>query len=324
MADFTSYEKMPEGLHKLGLDLAATKALDKVDWVVTEKIHGANFSFTLDSDTLRYAKRKEYLRWTDDFFGFQLVAERLRRTHPFASATIYGELFGGHYPHPDVAPDPRVQAVQTGLHYSPTIEFCAFDITVASAGGDRRYLDYAQVVADCRECGVLVAEPLLVGKLNQALHFDTRFDSRVPATLGLPPIVPNLVEGIVVKPWRHIEVQGAKGGVRPVFKVKNAEFAEEQFHEAQPWSYRHEGASPTERLQFLLPELFRYLNDNRYHSARSKVGTDPRLVVAEMAADALASFWEANAELLDDVGDADREWLHERVTAEAGRRWPPQ
>ena len=68
---------MPDSLRKLGLDLADTKLLDSVDWVVTEKIHGANFSFSLEGDVLRYAKRKEFLRWTDDFFGFQLVAERL-------------------------------------------------------------------------------------------------------------------------------------------------------------------------------------------------------------------------------------------------------
>jgi hypothetical protein len=78
MNDFQGYEKMPDSIRKLGLDLADTKLLETVEWVVTEKIHGANFSFIFSADdTLKYAKRKDYLRWADDFFGFQIVAERL-------------------------------------------------------------------------------------------------------------------------------------------------------------------------------------------------------------------------------------------------------
>lgn len=43
---------------------------------------------------------------------------------------IYGELFGGEYPHPEVNPVSGVQAIQTGVYYSPRIEYCAFDIAV--------------------------------------------------------------------------------------------------------------------------------------------------------------------------------------------------
>lgn len=337
MTAFTSYEKMPDSIRKLGLSLADTKLLDTVDWVVTEKIHGANFSFSLQGDTLRYAKRKEFLRWTDDFFGFQLVAERLdgaimrlferiRRDHPFATAVIYGELYGGHYPHPDVAPDPRVQAIQTGIHYAPTVEYCAYDIAIEPAADavGRYYLDYAQVVAYCSECGVPFAQPLLIGKLNQALFFDTRFDSKVPAQLGLPAIVPNLVEGIVLKPYRNIVVQASKGELRPILKIKNKEFAEEQFHESQAWSYVHTGASASERLLFLVPEVRRYITPQRLQATCSKIGalagaSDARRreIREALADDALESFWEANAELVGEFTAADLDWLRERVLAEA-------
>ena len=48
---------------------------------------------------------------------------------------LFGELCGGRYPHPDVPPDPRVEAVQTGVWYSPTVEFYAFDIALELHGG---------------------------------------------------------------------------------------------------------------------------------------------------------------------------------------------
>lgn len=337
MDAFTGYEKMPDSLRKLGLDLADTKLLDTVDWVVTEKIHGANFSFILEGDVLRYAKRKEFLRWSDDFFGFQLVAERLdnavmrlferiRQDHVFHAATIYGELFGGHYPHPDVVPDGRVQAIQTGIHYSPTVEYCAFDIAVEPApdGAGRYYLDYAQAQSYFEECGFPHARPLLVGKLNQALFFNPRFDSKVPGWLGLPHIAPNLVEGIVLKPQRNIVVQTSKGEMRPILKIKNKEFAEEQFHESQAWSYQHAGTSASERLLFLVPELRRYVTPQRLQSTVSKIGSlrdaapERRATILQaFAVDAMDSFWEDNPELVGEFSVEDLAWLQARVQADA-------
>ena len=336
MSDFTAYEKMPESLQKLGLDLPATKRLDAATWVVTEKIHGANFSFVLEGDTLKYAKRKALLRWTDDFFAFQIVAERLdagimrlfehiRRDRAFHTAIVYGELYGGLYPHADVAADARVQAIQTGIHYSPTVEFCVFDVAVEVAGLGRHYLDYADVMRYCAACEVPFARPLLIGTLNQALFFDTRFDSKVPGSLGLPAIVPNLVEGIVVKPLHNMVVQTSKGEMRPIFKIKNKEFAEEQFHEAQAWSYQHAGASASERLLYIVPELRRYVTQQRLQSTFSKIGgllgaTEERrgVIHAAMVEDAMVSFWEANPELEGEFSAGDLDWLRARVVAAAG------
>jgi Rnl2 family RNA ligase len=339
MQEFIGYEKMPDSIRKLGLDLQDTRLLDSVEWVVTEKVHGANFSFIFTGDELRYAKRKAYLRWADDFFGFQLAAERLdgavmrlferiRRDHPFHTAVVYGELFGGNYPHRDVPADPRVQAIQTGIFYSPTVEYYAFDIAIlpTEAEESRYYLDYAQAVAYFEACGIPYARPLFIGKLNEALFFDTRFNSKIPAWLGLPDIGTNLVEGIVVKPYRNIVVNSSKGLLRPIFKIKNKEFSEEQFHEAQNWSYFHTGTSATERLLFLVPELRRYITVQRLQNTISKIGHLTKAdagrfqeIRAAFIADVFESFWEANPELAGDFSEDDLVWLHARVEAEVDR-----
>ena len=46
---------------------------------------------------------------------------------------IFGELFGGGYPHPDFPFVPE-ELVQTGIYYCPGLEFYAFDIATVSSG----------------------------------------------------------------------------------------------------------------------------------------------------------------------------------------------
>ncbi len=77
MNEFSGYEKMPDSLKKTGLNERDMLKMEKLKWVVTEKIHGANFSFSYEDNQLKYAKRREYLNWADDFFGFQIVVGRL-------------------------------------------------------------------------------------------------------------------------------------------------------------------------------------------------------------------------------------------------------
>ena len=168
MNTFYSYEKMPDSLAKLQLTENQMRDLEKTEWAVTEKVHGANFSFSMEGDQLIYGKRKEVLAWQDDFFGYQLVAKKLefsirklfqavKSTYQYDKCTIYGELFGGDYPHPDVAKDDRVQAIQTGVYYSPTIEFYAFDIAIEH-NGNRFYLDYQSAIQYFESCNVFFCQ----------------------------------------------------------------------------------------------------------------------------------------------------------------------
>lgn len=226
--EFHGYEKMPDNFKKLATDPEQFRKLNKMKWVVTEKVHGANFSFVLADGEVRYAKRKELLEWSDDFFGYQTMVRKieahvlrlfnaLQQRYTFQKATLYGELFGGAYPHPEVTPISNVQAIQTGVYYAPSIEFCAFDIALEN-GSDRYYLDYEDALTYFETAGILHAKALHVGTLEEAMNFPTEFSSPVPAHLGLPALPGrNVVEGIVIKPFRHNEILGNKEA-RPVLK----------------------------------------------------------------------------------------------------------
>jgi Rnl2 family RNA ligase len=332
MSSNSEYEKMPKNLKGLHLTEKQMQDLNKLKWVVTEKVHGANFSFVYENRRLRYAKRKDYLSWNDDFFGFQAVAaamedqvmalfEQLAQELPAHRYILYGELFGGSYPHPDITPDPAVQAIQTGVYYSPSIGFCAFDIALETAEGEKRYLDYEVALACFDRFDIFCAQPLFTGKWNEALNFNTRIDSRIPAQLNLPALSPNLVEGVVIKPLSHSGL--ASLPMRPILKLKNPEFDEEQkFHEAEKWSFIPGVQSKAEELSFLVEEMALYVTENRLNSALSKTGrldftNEQRMqeIRQEFLDDIFTDFNEDNGQILTELDTAKTQWLRDRLAA---------
>jgi len=281
---------MAESSAAWGLDAAGFRALRRVSWAVTEKIHGANFCFVIADGKVHGASRRRLLTDNEPFFGWQAVRDSLTDGLREAASTItrtetgsvervciYGELFGGGYPHPDVVSTPGVAPIQTGVWYTPDIRFAAFDITV-EADGTRRYLDFERVQSVLTETGVPFVAPLAIGSYERVTDYPVRFDSTVPAMLGLPPLPTgsNLAEGVVVRPMREITVVGASGPVRPLLKRKIAEFADDRrFHGAQPWPEQQIPDIAGEPLDRLKWEAYCRMTENRLDATLSKVGPPP-------------------------------------------------
>ncbi len=285
---FPPYEKIAESLAAwLGEDEAAFRASSRAEWIVTEKIHGANFCLVTDGATIRCAKRKGWLAEDEDFFGHRGLVGRLAGAvlevcslvkgieKDAAAVLVYGELFGGGYPHPEVAPVPGVEPVQTGCWYSPGIELCAFDLGVVRAGEEERsYLDQDTAARLCEKAGIRFAKPLFRGGYEEALAFPLGFETTLPALFGLPSLGPsNKAEGVVLKPARGIVVPRRPGVIRPVVKRKIAEFAEdERFHGAKKWQARPAPAAAALVIEGLKQAVSALVNENRLHAAVSKVG----------------------------------------------------
>ncbi len=287
---YVSYEKIPESPSKWNLTESEYRAFKKTDWVVTEKIHGANFGISTDGSEVRFAKRKEFLPPDENFFDYQSLKNKLahqvkeifkilqaERTRLFRVA-VYGELFGGEYPHPEVPEVSHVQAVQTGIYYSPKIEYCAFDIAVEEQGKSdlRSYEDFNKALKIFQQVGMMAAEPLFIGKYEEALEYNLEFDSTIPSLLGLPQLpFRNPAEGIVIKPVKSIYVETDKGRFRPILKKKIPEFAEDsRFHQATKWNYQ-KATVQTLDLSFeeeLSQELLALVTETRLSNVLSKVG----------------------------------------------------
>jgi Rnl2 family RNA ligase len=281
------------------------------EWVALEKVHGANFALVCDRSGVRPAKRRELLDegGLDAFFGvgriwpaLAVAADRcataLRRhcgADASAPVTLYGELAGGHYPHPEVPSAPDTEPVQTGVWYAPGLVWLAFDASVGSGDGVRwvgdRTLRQAAAAA-----GVHCAPLLARGTAAQVQERTPVFPTRVPALLGLPELPGNLAEGLVVKPaddWWAAD--GAGTGARPVAKFKQPAFAEdERFDGSRP--YRAPAAGAAGVPGWLLGQVTALLTPARAAAAVSKLG--PRTPVGDVAAEIVRDAVEEAAEAL--------------------------
>ena len=286
--------------------------MERADWVVTEKIHGAHFVILTNGLQVRFAKRGAILNEDDVFFGYQSIAGDLTRCALAAAnilatkgyttdcIAIHGELFGGSYPHVSVDALPGVRHVQSGIWYCPHISYIAFDIATFSQG-TRAWLPFGTMRDVLTAAGLKSAEPLFIGSRTGAIAHSPRFVTRIPALLGLPPLEGNLAEGIVIKPASGLEVEGYG---RPLIKIKNKEFSEvdDDFQKAD---------ASGDQISALAP-LLAHLTFNRFAATRSKMGDN-----ADEAELAVAVLDDAICELCLDPGRA--AWVAELTPEALGR-----
>ena len=210
-------------------------------FVVQEKVHGANTSFMCSfqedgSLAIAFAKRTAPVEEDEKFYDYQRliplceeslgkIGSILRERYPsVASFNVFGELFGGSYPHPDVKADRSFSAVQKGVFYHPAHGFYAFDIYIVDEGVGR-FLGVDEANGIFEQVGMLYARTLFEGTLEECLKYPNAFPSKISAWLGLPEIEDNICEGVVIRPKMPLYL---RKGDRILIKSKNARFAEKK------------------------------------------------------------------------------------------------
>jgi Rnl2 family RNA ligase len=192
------------------------------------------------------------------------------------------------------------------VYYAPSIEFCTFDIAIETIDNQqitRHYLDYETVIHHCQKVYLPYAKPLLIAPLHEASDFNTKINSTIPAQLGLPPLQDNLMEGVVLKPFKA-------ASIRAIFKIKNEQFKEAKFHQAQKWHFQN---AQNIDIQEFINYIKTYINRNRLNAVLSKTGRLPKNPSFEQVAqlknllleDAIESFTEDFNELLTDLSPVD-------------------
>lgn len=284
-------------------------------FVVQEKVHGSNSSFLVSGreKPLEFGKRTAKVKPGEQFFNYEELLGRyqdrvyqvwdlLLEKHPtLIQAQIYGEFFGGTYPHPDVPVVKGVSHVQKGVYYSPTHEFYGFDIRIwegdipdltAEPG---KYLPVEEVNDMLEEAGILWAKTLFVGTLDECLKYPNAFDSKIPEWLGLPSMAEgtNTCEGVVIRPTIPLYLGN---GSRLIIKNKNAKFTEKKQAKKANKTPGQPAASQSEALQALLPEAVAYVVEPRLDSVTSKMGEIESWtksfgeIMGNLTKDALADF----------------------------------
>lgn len=217
----------------------------KTKWCVTEKVHGSNFSIIIHLPLLQveFAKRTAILSAEEDFFSYKkikptleesikLLANLIQTKVPYIQSKVevsrnivqvYGELYGGYYPHSDVKSDPTINPIQKGIYYSNKINFVAYDCAI-----DGQYIDFDITLKLLEQSNFQTIKPLLIGSFKECLDFNSKFESKIYLGHGLPKISNNYAEGIVIKPMKELLVTNKHGSlIRPIIKNKIPEFKEE-------------------------------------------------------------------------------------------------
>ena len=241
----------------------STLHLDNLHFVVTEKIHGANYMFCLEPDgTFHQGSRSYRLNKDSSFFGHIDVINRYEATFIEACNTLYkgkevglyGELFGG-------SKEGR-KPVQREVYYSPELEFAAFDLMV-----DGEYLSYDELETFANLAGIPLV-PLIARNISykEALSIPNTFDSLWSDRSN------NVAEGIVISPV--ITTYDHKGG-RVILKNKADKFLEVVKKAKVPKSVKE----LSDDLKAIVEDITRYITLNRLSNICSHL--EPELVVIE-------------------------------------------
>lgn len=311
------------------------------EWVVTEKIHGANFSFWITENGIQCASRNGMLEEGNIFFNYHDVrdrhAESLMKIYNhqktlvestgniFHGITVYGEMFGGSYPHPEVERTFMAMRVQKGVFYHPGNCFAAFDITLHFERTTENkmvhmVLNHDLVYELCTEYELPHVPVLFLGTFQECLEYPNEFQSHVPAMLGLPLIEDNICEGVVIRPvqpkfyWR---------GGRIILKNKNAKWSEKA--KKQKTSKDENSANKfefelSEDAVQMQDEILAYVTENRLKNVLSKMekitDKDFGRIVGLMNRDVIEDFLKDNKEQFMSLVDRERKFLTKRMGLE--------
>ncbi len=274
---FIKYSSIENSYRDKFMDIIREEGKDGGEWVVMEKVHGAQFTIYYDGAEVLASTRTAFLTPDMDFYNWQDVVavnrEKLLQLYAILKAqnpaiqevAVYGELFGGSYPHPDVPKVKTAKRLQKGVFYHPDNLFYAFDIRV-----DGKYLTVDETNSLFEQTGFFYARPLFRGTLEECNQYADDFPSKISEWLGLPPIAENIAEGIVIKP---IDARFIRLGDRVILKSKNEKFKERKSLKNRPPSPAEEPLSETATT--LQEELDALITENRLQNVLSKKGEMP-------------------------------------------------
>jgi len=245
------------------------------EFIVQEKVHGSNLSFwTIDGEHFFSAKRTGPIEDDEKFYNYDVVLREIEQNlkniwsdlkdevDDLKQITIFGEVFGGDYPHQELEKDKKAIMVQKGIYYSPKNHFYAFDILINS----ETYLDVDKVNHYFEKYNLIHAKTLFRGTIKECLDYPNDFNTTLPKMFHLPQLSPNIAEGVVIKPVRN---RHFNNGVRVILKNKNEKWSENKKYHKQ---IKQEDELSDKVIQ-LQEAILTYVTENRLNNVVSKIGT---------------------------------------------------
>lgn len=233
--EFKKFSSLENTYRQNLIDKVYNEGFDKQPWIVTEKLHGANFSFWCDGNKVRVASRSQFVDGT--FYNCQSVidkySEKVMELHEksFKNGVlvIYGELYG--------------DGIQKEVKYGEK-NFAAFDMV-----WDGVVLNKVESRWYCLTGGIPVVPFIYYGKFEECLAIPNTFRSQLTPEECLAD---NFAEGVVIEP---VVPSWFANGNRVYFKNKFERFSEKkQKKEKQP----QQKVELSEKENHLLSEILLY------------------------------------------------------------------
>jgi Rnl2 family RNA ligase len=268
--EFKKFPSLENTYQTKPIQIAEELGLDKQQYIVTEKVHGANFSFWMTEEHLtvegiglcstvviKCAKRSGWIEDDEKFFNYRPVLEKYRdsleRLYYHLSGTygcnevvVFGELYGGN--------------IQSGMCYKEDQDFIAFDMKTDDVPVDKlsMFNDLQTYEIPC--------VPLL-GKfdtLQEALTSNESFDSLLMREGFDGEEKHKEAEGVVIEP---VQPSWFPNGSRVYFKKKTKRFLEKGGNKI-----KKEPETLPKELESILLTSFEYINEPRFQAVCSKIG----------------------------------------------------
>jgi Rnl2 family RNA ligase len=209
MTEFRKFNSLENTYNKKFLEMIAFEPCYKEEWIATEKLHGANFSFWWDKvNGVRVANRSDFV--DGSFYSCTNVinkhsanfAEFCEEHYPNSVVVVYGELIGGK--------------VSPGIFYGEK-RFAAFDVTI---DGVVLKKDVA-LGSFALQAGFPIVPVIKFGTLQELLELSPEFVSKEAAVVGDR----DSSEGFVFEP---VIPTYLRSGKRVYLKHKSAAFKEKK------------------------------------------------------------------------------------------------
>jgi len=320
---FNKYNSIENSYQEKFLDKVRNNGYADYEFVVQEKVHGANLSYwTTDGKQFHAAKRTGNVLKDEKFNNYEIILEEIRpqlealyevlkKDYPgLEQVTFFGEVMGGNYPHPDVAVVKNAVKVQKGVFYCPENKFYAFDILLN--GSDYLNADVANGYFE--RYGLLHAKTLFKGSLEECLQYPNDFESTLPREFGLPAIKDNIAEGVIIRP---VQSTYFSSGSRLILKNKNEKWSEK----ARTFKVIKKKAPLPEKLAVLIEAISGYVTENRLDNVLSKIGevslSDFGKVMGLYSKDVIEDFLKDYEEPFNALEKADRKVITKSFAAVA-------
>jgi Rnl2 family RNA ligase len=248
--EFQKFSSLENTYNQKLIDKVVYEGKNTGRWIVTEKLHGANFSFWCDGSEVKVASRTQFVDGT--FFNCQAVINKhsphilewhKKNLTPGDSLVVYGELYGAN--------------IQKEVTYGER-RFSAFDVRI-----NKEVQDKVKAVRISAEMGLEFSPILHFGTFEECMNVPHEFRSKETPE-DFPDDQENFAEGLVIEP---IEPDWFNNGSRIYFKNKTPAFTEKK-------ARVHKTPMPAlpDEMRELLESVLEYCSENRVRNVISKIG----------------------------------------------------